>query len=53
MSAANCLMRKISFCEAKVNKKGKLLNTCTLLDSVVGVLNVESFIIMVQYRVKY
>ena len=43
MSATDCLTRKISSCEAKVNQAGKMLNACIRLDSVVGVLNVESY----------
>ena len=39
MSAINCLMRKISSCEAKVNYESKLLNAYTRLGSVVGASN--------------
>ena len=35
---SNCLMGNISSREAKMNKESKLLNTCTRLNSVVGVL---------------
>ena len=43
LSAANCLMGNIGSFEAKMNYERKLLNACTRLDSVVGVLNVESY----------
>ena len=43
MSAANCLIIKISSCEAKVNYESKLSNVCTILDGVVGMLNVTSY----------
>ena len=43
VGAANCLMGNIGSCEAKINQNSKLLNACARLDSVVGVLNVESY----------
>ena len=43
VSAANCLMGNIGFCEAKMNSKSMLLNASIRLDSVVRVLNVESY----------
>ena len=43
MSVTSCVMRKINSCEAKVNWEGKLLNAWTRLDSVVGVLSIESY----------
>ena len=43
MSVANCLLGKISSCEAKMNLESKLLNACTRVDSVVGMSNGKSY----------
>ena len=51
MSVANFLMGRSVLVEAKMNKESKLLNACTRLDNIVGVLNSESTV--VPYRVKY
>ena len=43
MSVANFLMGRSVLVEAKMNKESKLLNACTRLDNIMGVLNSESY----------